>query len=170
MTKVYENEGAEFEPASEDIHNAVCCEFQDIGVQEGPYGSKHQGLIVFQVEEMNDMDPPRRKEVRWYFTMTLGTAEYPSNLRKYAEAWRGKPFVPEDIADGFDPELLVGKPCRLAILHKTSKKGRTYAFIDSLMKAGEKKIEPLDYKPLAERGQKDDDNGSTTEDDDQVPF
>jgi hypothetical protein len=48
-----------------------------------------------------------------------------SNLRKMLESWRGQAFT-EAEAECFDITKLIGKPCMLNIIHKTSGKGNTY--------------------------------------------
>jgi hypothetical protein len=49
-----------------------------------------------------------------------------ANLRKFLEAWRGKPFTEEERA-GFDVKRLLGVPAFVNVVHGKSKKGRTYA-------------------------------------------
>jgi hypothetical protein len=130
----------------------------------GPYGTKHQGMLIFQVEEeVEEGDyAGSRKEVRFYHTMTLGTNTYPSKIRKFVEKWRAKPFTQEEVEAGFDTEVLVGMSCRLDINHKTNKDGsRTYAVIDSISKA-KSKLKAKDYVPTADRKKKNDD--------DDIPF
>jgi hypothetical protein len=165
------SEDSQFEPASEDIHDAVLCEFKDLGVVDTPYGDKHQGLFVFQVEEENDLE--NRKEVRFFFNMTLGTESYPSKIRKIIEKWRGKSITDDEHGEGFDLESLVGKPCRLDVSHRESQKGRTYAQVDSIAKAGKNKIKPEEYVPLDERKENtkpEDDSSSDDDEDDDIPF
>jgi hypothetical protein len=150
MTKMYGSEEQEFEPASIDVHNAVCCEFVDLGERDGGYGVKHQGMLVFQVEEVSDVGD--RKEVRFYFTMTLGSDSYPSKFRLQAEKWRGKKFTDDEVREGFDPEVMVGVPCRLSTNQKENKdKTRVYAVIDSILPVSDVKLKPLNYRSVAER-------------------
>jgi hypothetical protein len=168
MGKIYASEDTTFEPASIDIHDAVCAEFKDLGDVSGPYGVKHQGLLVFQVEEENDEG--NRKEVRFYFNMTLGTDSMPSNIRKYVEKWFGKEI---DIDAGFDPAVLEGQACRLDVDHKKSQKGdRVYAKIDSIMKPGSKKLKVKNYTPIDEREQRngEEQESKAPEEDDEIPF
>jgi hypothetical protein len=53
-----------------------------------------------------------------------------SNLRKFLEGWRGKGFTEEE-AKQFDVTKLIGKPCMISVIHKTSKQGNLYAEISS---------------------------------------
>lgn len=54
-----------------------------------------------------------------------------ATLRKFLEGWRGKQFT-EDEAKSFDVTVLLGKPCMISVIHKTSKNGKTYAEINSV--------------------------------------
>jgi hypothetical protein len=51
-------------------------------------------------------------------------------LRQHLEAWRGKPFTPEEL-EGFELDVLLGKPVMISVLHRESN-GKTYANISSL--------------------------------------
>jgi len=149
MTKLKDSQGQDFEPASVDIHDAVCCEFQHIGMQDTPFGPKDKGMLVFQVAELDENG--KRKEVSLYFTMTWGTEKMPSLIRKVIEKWRGAAMSDAD-RENFELESLVGKPCRLDVVQKESQKtGRVRAHIDSILRPGETKLTPLDYIPRAER-------------------
>ena len=172
-SKIYgSSDDSQYEPASIDVHDAVCCEFQDLGERETPWGKQHQGILVFQVaEEVEEGDfAGNRKEVRLYFNMKLGTQTYPSKIRKVIEKWRGKPFDDKELDEGFDMEVLVNQPCRIDVNHKTNKEGtRTYAIPDGIMKAGRKKLKPKDYTPVDER-ESNGNNSSDDDDDDDTPF
>jgi hypothetical protein len=176
MTRIYGAEDSQFEPASVDIHDAVCAEFVDLGMKANPFDGKelHQGQLVFQVaEEVEEGDfAGQRKEVRLFFNMKLGTPTYPSKIRKIIEKWRGKPLTDEEVAEGFSLEALEGVPCRLDISHKTNKDGsRTYAVVDSISKAGRKKLKVKDYTPVAERSNGSDETVQESSDDDEdLPF
>lgn len=54
-----------------------------------------------------------------------------STLRKFLEGWRGKAFTKEE-CDSFDISVLIGKPCMLNVIHKTSKQGKVFAEISSI--------------------------------------
>lgn len=62
------------------------------------------------------------------FTLSMNEK---ANLRKFLEGWRGKGFTEKE-AESFDITKLLGKPCMLSIIHKTSKAGKTYAEISSV--------------------------------------
>jgi len=54
-----------------------------------------------------------------------------ANLRKDLESWRGKGFSEKE-AESFDITKLLGVPCMLNIIHKSSKNGNEYAIIQGI--------------------------------------
>jgi len=62
------------------------------------------------------------------FTLSMNEK---SNLRKFLEGWRGVSFTEKE-AEAFDVTVLIGKPCLLSVIHKSSKNGNTYAEISSV--------------------------------------
>jgi hypothetical protein len=44
-----------------------------------------------------------------------------SNFAKLIAQWRGKPFTPEEQANGFDPTKMLGKTALVQLVHKTKK-------------------------------------------------
>jgi len=74
-----------------------------------------------------------------------------ANLRRDLESWRGRPFTAEEL-QGFDLEKVVGKPCMLNLVAKTTAKGKTWTGIAAIMplpKDAEKLTPetPRDYVP-----------------------
>jgi hypothetical protein len=62
------------------------------------------------------------------YTLSLGDK---ANLRKMLVSWRGKDFTEEEL-QGFDILKLLGKPCMIQVIHKTSKSGNQYITIGSV--------------------------------------
>lgn len=62
------------------------------------------------------------------FTLSMNEK---ANLRKFLESWRGKGFT-EDEAKSFDITNLLGVPCMLSVIHKTTKKGNEFETISSV--------------------------------------
>lgn len=161
-------------PASLGLHRGVCCEVYDRGLVDTKHGRKHKGWFVFQVEELIDLEGTdyhgKRKEVRVPFNLTLGKK---STLRQVLESWRGQALSAEEIADGFDLDVVVGVSALLNVgsHSEPDEGGRQYANVATVLppvgKDGRKgdawSIKPLDYVPLAERGSRDD------EPDDEAP-
>ena len=54
-----------------------------------------------------------------------------SALRKDLKSWRGKDFT-EEQAKSFDIAKLLGAPCMLNIIHKTTRGGKDYAMISNI--------------------------------------
>ena len=54
-----------------------------------------------------------------------------ANLRRDLESWRGKAFTEEQAAK-FDITKLLGVPCMLNIIHKTTKAGNDFATISNI--------------------------------------
>lgn len=50
-----------------------------------------------------------------------------ANLRKMLASWRGKDFTEKE-AESFDITNLLGKPCMINVIHKTSKKDATRVY------------------------------------------
>jgi len=120
---------ADFTPAPEGRHNAVCCDVVDLGLVTGQYGEKHQCRIYWQIDEINeDAKPPKRFVVSKQYNVSLDPK---STLRKNLEAWRGRGFTKEELAD-FDTENLVGAPCEVVVQHNIKDEG-TYANVVSLV-------------------------------------
>lgn len=64
------------------------------------------------------------------FTLSLSEKAI---LRRDLQSWRGREFTPKEL-EGFAVESVVGAPCMLAILHKTSAKKKVYAAITGISK------------------------------------
>ena len=106
-----------FKPAF-GIHNVVCCQIVDLGVQEKVWNNKPAGTspklqIAF---EFIDIDADKDGELYhpvWGVEETNSTKSK-ANWRKTLEGWRGRAFTPEEIKS-FDNKLVLGKPCTLVI-------------------------------------------------------
>jgi hypothetical protein len=55
-----------------------------------------------------------------------------ASLRRDLESWRGRKFNPAEL-EGFDLRKLLGAAALLQVVHETSKEGRTYAAVASIM-------------------------------------
>lgn len=56
-----------------------------------------------------------------------------ANLRQDLESWRGKAFTAEELK-GFDIFTLLGAPCLLSVIHKTTENGKTFANVTTVSK------------------------------------
>lgn len=131
-TVMEKGNGTGFEPAPAGAHVGVCVGVIDLGTQSWEYGGKinrhPKMLLMFELvgTEMEDGRP---------FTISEEFTSYFSekaNLRKFLEAWRGRPFTEEE-RKGFGVEKLLGAVGYVNVIHEVSKKGRTFGKIKSIM-------------------------------------
>ncbi len=130
--------GGDFTPVPQGTHFAVCDQVVDLGKQRitsAMYGEsvKHQVYIRWQIPaERVEWEKDGEKQsgpavIGKTYTLSLGDK---ANLRKDLQAWRGKPFSPDELR-GFDISKLLGAPATITVTH-TEKDGRTYANVASL--------------------------------------
>lgn len=160
-----------FTPAPEGLHQAVCVDVVDLGMQTTPWGEKPKVRIVWQIDETN-VETRKRFEVRGLYTLSLSDK---SNLRKHLEAWRGRKFTADELK-GFDLEKLLGVNCQIQIIHNITEKGGVFANVQAIVPHNAKapRISPQEYVRDKDRP-KDRNNGghesgASLDDDDQVPF
>jgi hypothetical protein len=172
MPVVGENQGRVIEPPTKGVHRLVLAEVVDKGIVKADkpqFKDRHQGIFIFQSKERDSEGRP--KEIWWFINnMTLGSADKPSNLRKFLEEWFGRPLNKEE-RTGLELSSLVGKGAEAYIKLAPGKKNpeRTYAEITSIEPADAFPIE--DYTPHAERkaSQQAESSGGPADDDD-IPF
>lgn len=142
MAIVAHDTGKDFEPAPEGLHPAVCVDVVDLGSVTNKFGSRHAVDIVWQIDCIMKESGKRFLASKRY---TLSLHEK-ANLRKDLESWRGKPFQFDELAQGFDLEVLIGVNCELQIMHNT-KDNRTFANINSVLphRSSNKIMKPVDY-------------------------
>ena len=121
MPIIIKGQDGDFQPAPPGLHQAVCVDVVDMGVQDTAYGPKRQLKIVWQLKSKNDKG--ERFQVRGTYTQSLHEK---ARLRHDLETWRGRPFRPEEIK-AFDVEKLIGVNCQIQVAQRVSKAGRTYA-------------------------------------------
>lgn len=114
-----------FEGVSEGTHVAVCSMIVDLGMQDGPYGLKHQICIQFEVpgervKYTDDSGVEREgpRTIGKFYNFTLAEN---STLRKDLESWRGKSFQDSELMDPagnpiFDISTVVARPCQLSVI------------------------------------------------------
>ena len=91
----------------------------------------HKVIINFELptelKEFKDGEGEKPFAISKEFTLSLNEK---ATLRKFLAGWRSKDFS-EDEAKSFDITKLLGIPCLLNIIHKTSKSNNIYAEIAS---------------------------------------
>lgn len=134
-----------FIPAPEGLHAAVCVDVVDLGQKETPWGSKHKLRVIWEIDAT--MADGRRYVVGKTYTASLHEK---SALHKDLRAWRGQPFVPDELA-GFDLERILGASCQLLISH-AEREGVVYANVAAVMKAGATRLNASGSYVRAEHG------------------
>ena len=145
---VFENATSTFTPPDAGTYTAVMRAMIDLGSQsstfEGETKSARKIMLKFEIT-----DPDNRRSdgtahtVSKRFTASLHER---AALRKFLEAWRGRPFTPEELK-GFDLAKLLGLPCLLGIVHQ-ERDGKTFAGISSCMKLPKGMTAPPASEPL----------------------
>ncbi len=131
---VAENTTATFTPPDAGTYTAVMRAMIDLGTQsstfEGEAKSARKIMLKFEITDAdNRRSDGTAHTVSKRFTASLHER---AALRKFLEAWRGRPFTPEELK-GFDLAKLLGLPCLLGIVHQ-EREGKTFAGISSCMK------------------------------------
>ena len=145
---VFENATSTFTPPDAGTYTAVMRAMIDLGTQSSTFEgeAKSARKIMFKFEVT---DPDNRRQdgtahtVSKRFTASLHER---AALRKFLEAWRGRPFTPEELK-GFDLTKLLGQPCLLGIVHQ-EREGKTFAGISSCMKLPRGMTAPQASEPL----------------------
>jgi len=141
----------QFELAPEGTHIARCIQIVDLGTQSvefnGEKKEQHKARITWELPNEQRVFKEENGEqpflVSKEFTVSLSDK---ANLRKVLESWRGKAFDDIELT-GFDIMNVLGVPCMLQIIHKTSKSGNKYAEISSVMKLMKGTICPNQINP-----------------------
>lgn len=131
---VFENSTTSFAPPDAGTYTAVLIAMIDLGTQtstfEGEAKAARKIMLKFEITDSdNRRSDGTAHTVSKRFTASLHER---AALRKFLEAWRGRPFTPEELK-GFDLAKLLGVACLLGIVHQ-ERDGRTFAGISSCMK------------------------------------
>ncbi len=123
--------GGDFELAPADTHTATCYRVIDLGTQQIEFNgeTKHQHKIMISWELDAKMEDGKPFSIHKRYTFS---SHEKATLRQDLESWRGAAFTAEDFGKFKLPNLL-GKACLMGIIH-TTKNGKTYANISSIMK------------------------------------
>lgn len=129
-----ESNGSSYAPAPSGAHVAICIGFIDLGTQKSTYmgETKSRHMVQLRWELVDEaMEDGRPFTITRRYTWSMSEK---ATLRADLEAWRGRPFAKEDLGkDGFNTKKLLGVPCLLNIVHKTSDSGSVFANIASIM-------------------------------------
>lgn len=143
------SEGAgTYTPPEQGTYPARLFSLIDLGTQtaswEGKEKPAHKILLQFEITDAeNRRDDGTAHTMSRRFTASLHPK---AALRKLLEAWRGRPFTPEELK-AFDLKTLLGVPCLVGIIHET-KGDKTYANLSSIMRLPKGFAPGLDTEPL----------------------
>jgi hypothetical protein len=113
---------------------SVCVDVIDLGVQDTPWGKRHQVKIVWETDQKKENGYPLN------VSKTYNLSLHPeSNLRKDLQAWRGRDFSEEELSGPFAVESMKDQPCTLELQDALSKSGNAYLKVLSISPAGEKR-------------------------------
>ena len=145
--------GGDFTPAPAGTFNAVCVDVVDKGIVERTYEGRtshdHMVGLVWEIDEEDEQG--RRFLVFARYKISLHEK---ATLRKILDTWRGRPFTPKDLEEGFDLEKLVGAPAMVTIVHNDGKEGKVFANVQAVttLPRGMAKLEPSgDYTRVQDR-------------------
>lgn len=155
----------EFTPAPEGLHQAVCVDVVDLGLQDTPWGSKQKVDLRWQIDQQNE-ETGKPFLVTKRYTLSLNEK---ATLRQHLEAWRGKKFTQEELG-GFDLERLLGVNGQVQVVHNLADDGRVFANVQAVVPLGKgmTKIRPQDYVRVCERDKTAESHDEPGTDD--VPF
>lgn len=163
------NTGADFTPAPEGLHLAVCCDVVELGLQETQWGRKRKIDIKFQIDELMENGKP------FLVTKRYGASLHPkATLRIDLESWRSRPFTDTETED-FELEVLLGVGCQINVVHNRTDAG-TFANIKAIvpLPKGTKAMKVRDYVRVCQREGYEapdmDETDSSTETETQVEF
>ena len=163
IAPVKNENGKDFAPAPEGVHQAVCVDVVDLGWLEVTYAGqtskKHKINIAWQIAEDREDGKPYLVFKRY----TLSLHEK-ATLRKDIESWLGKRF---GHSGGFDVETLIGKNCMLNVTHNPVG-DKVYANVVSVMPL-HKKLQPMEPRDYVRKIHRTSDQAPTPEYDEMNP-
>jgi hypothetical protein len=123
------SEEKEREIAPPGSHYAVCHTVVDLGSQTGPYGTKRQLYVAWELpEEMTSRGKPH---VLGKFYNLVSDSR--GSLRQDLESWFGKPLSGAEIGNLNLVEDLLGRTATLGVMRDTRQDGKPRAAITSVM-------------------------------------
>ena len=119
-------------------HIARCVQIIDLGTQidefNGKQTEKKKTRIVWELPNETRVFKEELGEQTFLVGREFTQSNHKdSNLRKIIESWRGMPFDDSEMKE-FDMTKLIGAPCMLQIMHKTSKNGKDYFIVSSVLR------------------------------------
>lgn len=141
--------GPKIAPPDAGNYAAVCVQLVDVGLQhisfEGTERDVNQVAIVWELagETVTLGEDTVPRTVSKTYTMSLHER---SGLRKDLKSWRGREFTDDELR-AFDLRNILGAPCMIQIVHKTTANG-TYANIAGISSMPKGMPKPQALTPL----------------------
>jgi hypothetical protein len=128
--------GGNFQPLEAGTYPARCISMIHIGTVTEQIMGKDKTLnkvwisweIPTELKEFKQGEGEKPYVINEEFNLSMNEK---ATLRKFLESWRGKQFT-DDEAKSFDVTKLLGVPCMVSIVHKTSAAGKTFAKISNV--------------------------------------
>jgi hypothetical protein len=119
-------------------HVARCYSVVDLGTQTLQYMGTEKEMrkirVTWELPDERAVFDEEKGEQPFVLSKEYTLSLYEkANLRHDLESWRGKQFTAQELA-GFDIFTLLGAPCLLSVIHKTTDKGKTFANIATVSK------------------------------------
>lgn len=118
---------SDWENPSPGIHQAVCIDWIDLGLQETEYGEKHRVQLLFQLDANKTDGSPMR--IGRKFNATIAEK---SSLRASLKSWRGADLTAEE-REHFDLEQLIGAQAQVNIEEFAKTGGGTGTAIGAIL-------------------------------------
>lgn len=134
---VSDSGGGSYDPVGAGVHKAICYALYDLGTQviewQGQKKLQKKVMIIWELPEVR-IDIEGEDKPRVFSKEYTASLSEKANLRRDLVGWRSRDFTPMELVE-FDLKNIVGKPCNLHIVHKTSQKGNTYANLSAIIPA-----------------------------------
>jgi len=132
-------------------HIARCYQFIHIGTNEDEYMGEKKDInkirLTFELPEEKQVfregDEPKPTVISQEYTFSMAPK---ANLRKLVEGIIGTTLADHE-ADSFDVDSIVGMPCLLNIVHKTSRTGKERAEIATASPLMKSMTAPVAFNP-----------------------
>ena len=147
---IAKDSGGNFTPAPTGTHIARCISVIALGTQNSPnFPASFKVMLVWELpsEPLVNTATGERKPMIANKEYTLSLSEK-SKLRADLVSWRGRIFTPEELKQ-FDVAKVLGFPCMLTIVHKTSSQGKVYAVVSGVTGLPKGTVCPERVHPLA---------------------
>jgi hypothetical protein len=122
---------------------AIVIGVYDLGTQNGgQYGPQHKVLFTWELHKRSG--PFKNKQgnvvtINKFYTLSFGEK---ATLRKDVEGMIARTFTKEEAKNGFDVEQLLGKACRIQIVHEKKNDGAISDRVGSVMALDEEENAP----------------------------